>query len=106
MEPKNFDHILSLIREHISKTSVMVRDPIPPEIKLAITHFQENTEEKCCIFKITCRIAFLHADWLIFIRLVRFFIRRVVPCRHSKSYKKLSYQRIVHDKKKLNIKNV
>ena len=36
MEPGNFDHILSLIREDISKTSTM-RDPIPPEIKLAIT---------------------------------------------------------------------
>ena len=28
-------------------------------------------------------------------------IRRVVPCIHSKSYKKLSYQRIAHDKKKV-----
>ena len=37
MTPKNFEEILSLIKDDISKKNTRMREPIPPEIQLAIT---------------------------------------------------------------------
>ena len=37
MRPENYDELLFLIKDDITKSTTHLRDPIPPEIKLAIT---------------------------------------------------------------------
>ena len=44
MTPENFNEILVLIRDDITKKDTPVREPIPPEIKLAVTIWFLATE--------------------------------------------------------------